>query len=282
MLHVTGFGDLNSIATHQNVSNNLPGLAGSGSSTNLLQPSAPGLMRSKSDHRLATQFRSQDERGYDRYGEADDSLSTPRKFGERYGRQGQTSGGLYGDRFNRSDYGSEYEGSYDTEPKRPSYRSRFRRDRDSEPECDSGQSRSVRFSEPQNKERERVFDTEDAARGPLSGITRLYDSPRVMQRLQEMGKEKKKVEVKPEPPPPIQKFQPPKRAQRQISEEDEITRMKKQNKASANEQNQPEAKSSADRTTVLRKGNSHDGEERSSASTREETTGRKTTPMPEV
>lgn len=33
-------------------------------------------------------------------------------------------------------------------------------------------------------QRERVLDTEDVARGPLSGISRLLDSPRVMKRLQ--------------------------------------------------------------------------------------------------
>lgn len=75
-----------------------------------------------------------------------------------------------------------------------------------------GDSRStVRFmSAPQESSglRERVLDTEDAARGPLSGIFRLTDSPRVMKKLQEYeraGKRKKEEpasQLVPQPQPP--------------------------------------------------------------------------------
>lgn len=263
---------------HQPFANNTQGIVGSGSSTNLLQPPGPGLMRSKSDHRLATQFRQQEERGG--YYEGEDQSGPPRKFGERYNRpQGGSTGG-YSDRYGRQDYQSEFESPYDNEPRRSGYRSRFRRDRDNDSDNDSSQTRSVRFTEPQHKERERVLDTEDVARGPLSGITRLYDSPRVMKRISEIGKEKKKPEPKPEPP--IPKFQPPKKAQRQVSEEDEISRIKKQNKQSGTEA-QPETRPAGERVQALKRGNSNESEERSSPSSpREDPTTRKTPPVAEV
>lgn len=76
------------------------------------------------------------------------------------------------------------------------YRSRFMRHRDGD-DSDGDSRSTVRFtSTPQESSglRERVLDTEDAARGPLSGIFRLTDSPRVMKKLQECeraGKRKK-------------------------------------------------------------------------------------------
>ena len=77
----TGYGDLNINQPH--TAHAAPGLAGS-ASMGLLQTPGPGLMRSKSDHRLATQFRQQEERGYDedsRPGRL--SPLAGRKFGER-------------------------------------------------------------------------------------------------------------------------------------------------------------------------------------------------------
>ncbi|KAL0268206.1 UNVERIFIED_CONTAM: hypothetical protein PYX00_010235 [Menopon gallinae] len=267
VLHVAGYGEL-TINAPQHPPNSAPGLMGSGSSTNLLQPPGPGLMRSKSDHRLTTQFRQdREDRGYgDRYGEEESFGS--RKFGERF-RGGNTG---YNDRYGRQEYGSEFESPYDSEPRRSGFRSRFRRDRDNDSDNDAGQTRSVRFSEPQHKERERVLDTEDVSRGPLSGITRLYDSPRVMQRIAEIGKEKKKPEPKPEPP--VAKFQPPKKAQRQVSEEDEITRIKKMNKQGA-----AESQTETRQTPTLKRGSSRDREERTTTP-REDT--RKTPPVTEV
>lgn len=78
------------------------------------------------------------------------------------------------------------------------YRSRFMRQRDGEDS--DGDSRAVRFTGAQPDPatpaipREKVLDTEDAGKGPLSGIFRLTDSPRVMLKLQEcerIGKKKK-------------------------------------------------------------------------------------------
>lgn len=77
-----------------------------------------------------------------------------------------------------------------------------------------GDSRSaVRFtSAPQEPSamRERVLDTEDAARGPLSGIFRLTDSPRVMKKLQECERAGKRKKEEPASQQPAQQPQPPK------------------------------------------------------------------------
>ncbi|KAI4468896.1 e3 ubiquitin-protein ligase nhlrc1-related [Holotrichia oblita] len=222
VLNVAGYGDLNISSTHSS-----PFSQGS----HLQPPGAnPGLMRSKSDHRLASQFRQQEERG----GMIEVTAKQPTS--DRYSGYGR--GGDYGD-----DYDTE-----STRPARSRYRSRFNRshqtggDNDSDNELlSSGRGGSgVRFSEQQqqqHKERERVIDTEDVARGPLSGITRLADSPRVMQKLQDISSGKKREKETAPPPTPQVQTQPkvvPKRppppANRQVSEEDEISKIKKQNK----------------------------------------------------
>lgn len=78
-----------------------------------------------------------------------------------------------------------------------------------------GDSRStVRFTSASQEPsagglRERVLDTEDAARGPLSGIFRLTDSPRVMRKLQECERAGKRKKEEPANQP-AQQPQPPK------------------------------------------------------------------------
>lgn len=63
VLHVSNFGDLNIANPHSHL----------GQSSGLLQPSGgPGLMRSKSDHRLAAQFRQQEDRGFGERGYGED------------------------------------------------------------------------------------------------------------------------------------------------------------------------------------------------------------------
>ncbi|XP_046390185.1 RING finger protein nhl-1 isoform X2 [Ischnura elegans] len=216
-------------------------------------PSGPGLMRSKSDHRLA--FR-QEERWKDEEDEKPSgrrlSPLAGRKFGERYGanrdryetpRYGRSgggggSGGGCGGDYGDMEYGDEGGGG----GRRSRFRSRFARHQDNNDSDGehAGSGRAVRFSEAERRERERerVFDTEDATKGPLSGITRLSDSPRVMKRLQESElKEKRKGREPPPQPkaPAPTPFGQAKKAQRQMSEEDEISRIKKQNKAAPGE-----------------------------------------------
>ncbi|XKL65321.1 hypothetical protein PGB90_008741 [Kerria lacca] len=246
VLHVANYGDLSINMPHQPFLGTGSAIQSSG---NMLQPPGPGLMRSKSDHRLASQFRQQEERGYD--GNETCGRVSPlggRKFGERYPTRSATTDRLdnrYG-RSERGDYGGDFDSGYDNESGR-SARSRFRSrltarhgNENADSDTDVQGTKSVRFLDthvhhPKEKERERILDTEDVAKGPLSGITRLYDSPRVMKRLQES--ETKKTKKEKESTPIQQKFQPVQRrmsnvtpAQRQMSEDDEISKIKRQNK----------------------------------------------------
>lgn len=247
VLHVAGYGDLN-IANSNNPFSQ-------GTSTGLLQPPGPGLMRSKSDHRLA--FRNQDQ-GYERgYGDQDkDDVLSGRKFGDRQQKSGHTD--RYGSGYGRS--GGEYGGDdYDHEggrSARSKYSSRFRRRNTMADDDSDTESRGVRFQDQQQKtnERERPLDTEDVTRGPLSGITRLADSPRVMKKLQEnpTGKKKEKETPAPQPAkqPQVVPKRPPPPATRQVSEDDEISRIKKQNKgATTSTETVPETRP-AERPTV--------------------------------
>lgn len=236
VLNVSGYGDLSINMPHQFL-----GVQQSQSAGGMLQPPGPGLMRSKSDHRLASQFRQQEERGYDRGYEGESGRVSPlggRKFGERppVRSTGDEGGSRYGRNRDRGEYGADYENPYDNDGNRSTARSRIRarmnRHAAGDSDDDTQGSRSVRFTEggthPPQKERERVLDTEDVAKGLLSGIIRLSDSPRVMKRLQDSEIKKDKP---PPAPAPIPKFQPPKRpvaaAQRQVSEEDEVTKIKR-------------------------------------------------------
>lgn len=202
---------------------------------NSLQPPAgPGLMRSKSDHRLASQFRQQEERGLR---DDDEPVLGGRKFGERHARATDRYSGGDAGRYGRNeyDYGNEYEP--DSRSTKSRFRSRFVRSHQNDDNSDNEQSKNVRFNEKdKEKERDRVIDTEDVARGNLSGVIRLTDSPRVMKRLQEQekGKKEKKVEAPPAAKPAIVKrvTAAAPAAARQMSE-DEIDRIKRQNKGSS-------------------------------------------------
>lgn len=203
---------------------------------NITQPNAyspgmqqnQGLTRSKSDHRLATQFRTQEEaKGWQ---ENDEPVLGGRKFGERRPPPPEKPARDYGATDDYSGYESEHR------PTRSRFRSRFVKshlDNDS----DSEQTTRTAKAEQHQKEKEKVTDTEDATRGPLSGIFRLSDCPRVMQRILDVDSGKKKEKKEPPPPPkPVQPTPQPRRpppAQRQQSEDDEITRLKRQNKANA-------------------------------------------------
>eukprot|EP00091_Calanus_sinicus_P015717 TRINITY_DN342_c0_g1_i11.p1 TRINITY_DN342_c0_g1~~TRINITY_DN342_c0_g1_i11.p1 ORF type:complete len:117 (+),score=29.96 TRINITY_DN342_c0_g1_i11:28-351(+) len=69
------------------------------------------------------------------------------------------------------------------------FRSRFLRG-DEEEESDRRNSRHMDSEEAvlTKKERNKVIETEDASRGPLSGCIRLADSSRVIQRLKSAGR----------------------------------------------------------------------------------------------
>ncbi|XP_043238541.1 RING finger protein nhl-1-like isoform X2 [Amphibalanus amphitrite] len=204
-----------------NGSNGFPALMPSSSSA------GPGLMRSKSDHRLVAQLRQQEER----YGD-DSGRSSPvsrRRFGDRAGRRDSMA----------ADYDDT---SYDSPcERRHKYRSRFTRrnlnlddDLDSYRPEPSAAAQEAAAAE-KKKEREKVLDTEDASRGALSGIVRIADVPRVIQKLADSERGPRKRE---EPKPAPVKATPAAPAapagpvpwRRQKSEDDEIAKIKKQNK----------------------------------------------------
>ncbi|XP_050433247.1 RING finger protein nhl-1 isoform X2 [Adelges cooleyi] len=266
VMHVAGYGDLSIQAPHQPFS----------ASSNMLQAPGPGLMRSKSDHRLASQFRQEDRNAYEPGGEIGGRVSPlgGRKFGERYPAR-------YA-RGDRSDY--DVDSSHDNENRstaRSRIRSRLNRHGIGDNTDSDTDSRSVRFSDTNtvHRERERVLDTEDVAKGPLSGITRLYDSPRVMKRLQENENKEKKVDVAPKPQVQLQmqqqvqqikKSSPQQTPQRQLSEDDEIARIKRQNK-NASTSSDTERR---DRVSVIKRDDSRDSNRSSSDASRK-------TPVPE-
>jgi len=130
-----------------------------------------GLSRSKSDHRLVSEFRRNEE------------SSPPRRraFGEsRYNRDANKS------RTNLNRYGGDDE---DEEPAgRSRYRSRFLRGNDDDDDSDRRNSKHMEEDPMTKKERNKVIDTEDCSRGPLSGCIRLADSSRVIQRLKSAGR----------------------------------------------------------------------------------------------
>lgn len=136
-----------------------------------------GLARSKSDHRLVSEFRRQEE-----------NRSPPavrRRFGEnRYSREDNKS---------RTNFGGGYGGEDaddDGSGRSSRFRSRFLRGDDDEDS--SSNRRSIHMEEEEKAEikklRNKVIDTEDASRGPLSGCIRLADSSRVIQRLKTAGR----------------------------------------------------------------------------------------------
>merc|ERR1719420_1532694 len=104
----------------------------------------------RGDHRLVSEFRRQEE-------------SSPpvrrRAFGEsRYNRDANKS------RTNLNRYGGDDDDS------------------------DRRNSKAMDEDPMTKKERNKVIDTEDASRGPLSGCIRLADSSRVIQRLKSAGR----------------------------------------------------------------------------------------------
>lgn len=108
--------------------------------------------------------------------------------------------------------------------------------------------------------------------GPLSGIFRILDSPRAMKRIQDM--EKGPREKKVEPPKPVTPVAPakttavqpvrrPPTAARQVSEDDEIAKIKRENKAAGSSQ-APSAEAPSTQS-ILKKSNAPSIEEPTAA-----------------
>lgn len=253
--NLSSFGDLNFIHPPSSTS------AGS----LLSAPSGPGLMRSKSDHRLAAQYRQQQE---SQNTNDDEPLLGGRKFGERpvkpaaqpdkYGTESRYGRG--------TDYNYDYEDDSSLRSNKTRFRSRFVRGHQGGDDSDDESSRSVKFNEKTEKGKDKVGATEDVAKGPLSGIFRIQDSPRVMKRLQEQEKgfKEKKEAPKPVSPATVTPAKPAVQVQkkttaRQVSEDDEISRIKRQNKqpttsqaAAASAPAEPE-RPAPERVSILKK-----------------------------
>ena len=130
------------------------------------EPRSSGLSRSKSDHRLVSEFRRQEENS--------SPTRSRRAFG--YSREANKS------RSNMGRYGGEEEDDSSYSSSR--FSSRFlSRGGDDEGSEDRRNSRHLDEEPMSKKERNKVIETEDASRGPLSGCIRLADSSRVIQRL---------------------------------------------------------------------------------------------------
>ena len=137
-----------------------------GKSNDDYEPRSSGLSRSKSDHRLVSEFRRQEENS--------SPTRSRRAFG--YSREANKS------RSNMGRYGGEEEDDSSYSSSR--FSSRFlSRTGDDDGSDDRRNSRHLDEEPMTKKERNKVIETEDASRGPLSGCIRLADSSRVIQRL---------------------------------------------------------------------------------------------------
>ncbi|CAN7996404.1 unnamed protein product, partial [Ixodes hexagonus] len=212
------------------------------------------LMRSQSDHRLAVQFQKKQDGGTrsmldigQRYGghlsdsERDNSFESPSAY-TRNRRDASDSSILrrYGDRSRDNDssetrssrYGSSRleDRSWRDEGTHHGFRSRYARElMDEDNEGSGSHTRNVRFEEP-TAPREKVFDTDDANRGPLSGVVKLSDSAKFMERLHEnqvKQKQKQAEKERLEREPPVVPVPPPRRPPARQLSEDEVEKQKK-------------------------------------------------------
>ncbi|KAH6939023.1 hypothetical protein HPB50_015611 [Hyalomma asiaticum] len=202
---------------------------------------ANALMRSQSDHRLAVQFQKKQ-----------DATRSMLDIGQRYGghlsdsdRDGSFEGIMTAQ---TADSRTAMEVASKTGPggtegtggSHHSFRSRYARElMDDDSEGLSSHTRNVRFEEPPPP-REKVFDTDDATRGPLSGVVKLSDSAKFMERLHEnqirqKQKQAEKERLENEPPPaPVVPVPPPRRPpSRQLSEDAVEKEKKAANQAAA-------------------------------------------------
>ncbi|XP_029846349.2 RING finger protein nhl-1 isoform X1 [Ixodes scapularis] len=215
---------------------------------------ANALMRSQSDHRLAVQFQKKQDAGSrsmldigQRYGghlsdsERDNSFEGPSAY-TRNRRDASDSSILrrYGDRSRDTDssdtrssrYGSSRfeDRSWRDEGTHHGFRSRYARElMDEDNESGGSHTRNVRFEEPPPP-REKVFDTDDANRGPLSGVVKLSDSAKFMERLHEnqvKQKQKQAEKERLEKEPPVVPVPPPRRPPARQMSEDEVEKQKK-------------------------------------------------------
>ncbi|XP_076362032.1 uncharacterized protein LOC143252964 [Tachypleus tridentatus] len=228
-------------------------------------PFSNTLMRSQSDHRLASQFQRRQEgrtlldvskgigghtsdsekdgreTSYGRIRRDYSERNSYRRFGERKDydlsdRERSRS------RFLRDENGLLLHRNWrDSDADIPTYRPRFTKDHSDEGhESEVSTGRSVRF-EDLPEQQDKLFEKDDVTKGPLSGVIKLVDSPHFMERLhqnevrqkqhqeEKEHQERKQTNLAPISPVPTI---PQRQTSRQFSE-DEIERQKKQNQAAA-------------------------------------------------
>lgn len=167
------------------------------------------ILRSQSDHRLAMQHLRHEET-------------------RQEGTERETPYRRYGDRNIRERSVERDIGRHDE-----NYLSPWKKD-----DRSRGQSRECSPEPPRiiEERMEKILETEDATKGPISKVVRLLDSPQVMEKLHQTEVRQKQQQKEQErkaqqpPPRPVPTYQP--RIQRQLSEDD-VDKQKKQNQAAA-------------------------------------------------
>lgn len=201
----------------------------------LTPPQSNALSRSQSDHKLAGQRKSTKKGEWQPNEESAAPSPFSKRLRERLGKEDKDA--------SRED-GHHYSWRRELDDARTNSRHKYAsREGLDEVESyeneNSSSSRRVGFRTPEegrsSPSHERVAETEDATKGPLSGVIRIQDSPHVMERLHhsqlKQKKQKEEEERKarmPKPAPPVVS----RPMTRQLSE-DEIEKQKKENKAAA-------------------------------------------------
>lgn len=226
------------------VCSNIPGGSGniSGPTVTLTPPQSSALARSQSDNRLAGQRRSKLE-GRNQPHNDDSDRDSYRRYRDRFARDRDSCERELPHREDGTHLTSPWKRELE-ETRSGIQRGRFSSreildDADGDSGSPSRDRRGIRFEEPpavtQQLGKEHVTETEDATKGPLSGVIKILDSPHVMERLHHSEVKQKKLKEEeerkarqpPPAPPPVSRPMT-----RQMSE-DEIEKQKKENKAAA-------------------------------------------------
>lgn len=209
-----------------------------GPTVTLTPPQNSALSRSQSDHKLAGHRQSQ-KRNESRT-QSDEVEPLSRRFRDRFVRDRDSCERELGN--NRDHSPSSWRRELDDVRNNP--RNRFSsKETIDEMECyepevtPKTKQPNFRISEDGRMSplKDHVSETEDATKGPLSGVIRILDSPHVMERLhnsevrqqKQKEEEERRAKMPPPAPPPVSRPMT-----RQMSE-DEIEKQKKENKAAA-------------------------------------------------
>ncbi|XP_042897019.1 RING finger protein nhl-1 [Parasteatoda tepidariorum] len=206
-----------------NSSNNL----NQGPTVTLTPPKTNALSRSQSDHKLCGQRQSQKRKDQD-----DNENALSRRFRDKFVREDRDSSER--DVPNNRDH-SPSSWRRELEEVRHNQKNRFSSREVIDENDDSDTPSRSRSAMEGQACTDHVSETEDATKGPLSGVIRILDSPHVMERLHHSEvkqkrmkeEEERKARMPPPAPPPVSRPMT-----RQLSE-DEIEKQKKENKAAA-------------------------------------------------